>query len=81
MWCMTDHGAYITVDVAEMDLGQLLRIIREQQRPVRILSQGCAIAELSPVLLKRFGPPDPKLKAQILVPGHEVSTADDWPER
>ena len=70
----------MTVEADETDLGKLLDLVRQEHRPVRILSRGRPIAELSPVLLKRFGPPDPKLKAEILVPGHEVTTEEDWPE-
>jgi hypothetical protein len=77
---MTDKGAYITVEVEETDLPKLLEVVRQQQRPVRILSNGHAVAEIAPVLLKRFGPPDPKLRAKILVPGHEITTEADWPE-
>jgi hypothetical protein len=28
----------------------------------------------------RFGPPDPKLAARMLVEGHELTTEEDWPE-
>jgi hypothetical protein len=30
--------------------------------------------------MKRFGPPDAKLQAKILVPGYEITTEEDWPE-
>jgi antitoxin (DNA-binding transcriptional repressor) of toxin-antitoxin stability system len=77
---MTDKGGYITVEAGETDLSKLLDAVRQQQRPIRILSHGQAVAELSPVLHKRFGPPDPSLRARILTSDHEITSEDDWSE-
>jgi antitoxin (DNA-binding transcriptional repressor) of toxin-antitoxin stability system len=77
---MTDHGSYITVEAEEQSLDELLRTVREGNRPVRILIHGEPVADLSPVYLRRFGPPDPQLRAKILVEGNELTTEEDWPE-
>lgn len=77
---MTDNGYYITVDVGEKNLQELLKTVREGKRPIRITMGGQPVADLSPVYLERFGPPDPALRAKILVQGHELTTEEDWPE-
>jgi antitoxin (DNA-binding transcriptional repressor) of toxin-antitoxin stability system len=73
---MTDHGEYITVDVEEMGLRELVEKVRQTGRPVRVCSGGKAVADVSPVILSRFGPPDPRLKAEMLIPGHELTTEE-----
>jgi antitoxin (DNA-binding transcriptional repressor) of toxin-antitoxin stability system len=75
---MADNGKYISVEAKETDLGQLLKRVRTSRRPIRIFSRGKPVADLLPVVLKRFGPPDPKLSARLLVKGHELTTAKDW---
>ena len=76
---MTDNGNYISVEANETDLSELLKTVRKRRRPVRILSHGKPVADLSPVMLKRFGPPDPRLSARLLVKGYELTTEKAWP--
>lgn len=77
---MTDHGHYITVDAGEITLQGLLKTVQEGKRPIRITMGGEPVADLLPVYLRRFGPPDPALRAEILVDGDELSTEEDWPD-
>jgi hypothetical protein len=77
---MTDNVDYITIDAEKADLQSLLETVRTQQRPVRIRSGGKPVADVMPVILSRFGPSDPRLKAEMLVQGHELTTEEDWPE-
>ncbi len=81
---MVDHGTYLSVDEAEATVAELLRAVREGGRPVRILSRGEPVAEVSAVsAVKRRRPlpaVDPKLRAKLLVPGHELTTPEDWPD-
>ena len=77
---MTDNGYYITVEASEQDLQELLTTVRQGKRPVRITVGGQPVADLSPIVLERFGPPDPRLRAKILTDDHEITTEADWPE-
>ncbi|MGH7176302.1 MAG: hypothetical protein ACREJC_02875 [Tepidisphaeraceae bacterium] len=75
---MTDNGSYISVEARDTDLDRLLRTVRKRRRPIRILWHGKPVADLSPVVLKRFGPVDPKLSARMRVKGHELTNGGDW---
>jgi antitoxin (DNA-binding transcriptional repressor) of toxin-antitoxin stability system len=78
---MTDHGTHISVDANDTDLAQLLRTVAEGRRPVRILSGGTPVAELSPLPPRaRTLGSDPMLKATFLCEGEEPMTEEDWPE-
>lgn len=78
---MTDHGTHISVDANDTNLGQLLQAVARDRRPVRILSGGRAVAELSPLPLQpRVLASDPMLKATFLCEGDELMTEEDWPE-
>lgn len=79
-YTMTDAGTHLVVDAGEKGLEDLLEIVRQEGRVVRICVGGEAVAELSPPSFRRLGPVDPRLKATILVEGHEVTTEDDWPQ-
>jgi antitoxin (DNA-binding transcriptional repressor) of toxin-antitoxin stability system len=78
---MTDNGEYITVDVGEMGLAELVEKVRQTGRPVRVCAGGKAVVDVSPVQEPQGLPPmDPRLKVQMLVPGHELTTEEDWPK-
>ena len=81
---MTDHGTHISVEAEEADLDQLLKTVAERHVPVRILSGGHAVAELSPVPdgRRRELACDPLLKVTFNTPsgGEDLMGEQDWPE-
>ncbi len=81
---MTDNGSYITVDVDEANLRDLLDTAHQRNRPIRIMDQGRAVADLTPLPDKRqLEPVDPRLKAEIS-PDYDPCAGiseEDWPSR
>lgn len=77
---MTVHDTYVTVEVGEKCLEELLTLVRDGRR-VRILCAGEPVADLSrPLARRELAPVNPRLKATILVEGHEITTPEDWPD-
>jgi antitoxin (DNA-binding transcriptional repressor) of toxin-antitoxin stability system len=87
---MTDHGDYITVDVGEIGLAELVEKVRQTGRPVRISCGGEPVAEVAPLAAdangvdvsqrRKLPPVDPKLRVRFLVEPEQWSTEEDWPE-
>ncbi len=78
---MTVHDTYVTVEVGEKGSEELLTLVRDG-RTVRILSAGEPVADLSrPMPRRELGPVNARLKATILVEGHEITTQEDWPDK
>ena len=78
---MTVHDTYVTVEVGEKGLEELLAWVRDG-RTVRILSAGEPVADLSrPLPRRELRPINPRLAATILVEGHEITAEEDWPQK
>jgi hypothetical protein len=80
---MTDRGSYISVEAGEMSLDDLIRTVRERQKPIRICRNGEAVADLSLPAQERLPPTDPALKV-IFAPDYNPSEGipeDEWPEQ
>jgi len=83
---MTDHGTYITVEEDEADIATLLGFIRERGQPIRIVSHGAPVADLSPAAViparQALPAPDPTHRV-VMLEGYnptECATDDEWPE-
>ncbi len=80
---MIDRGSYITVEVSETSLDDLLRTIRERQKPIRVYRDGQPVADISLPLQERLPPTDPNLKVTF-APDYDPTEGipeDEWPEQ
>jgi prevent-host-death family protein len=79
---MTDHGSYVSVEAEEMDLRELIKRVRQDSRPVRILDHGQPVAELTPARKRwQLNSVDPRLKVEF-APDYDPCggiSEEDWP--
>lgn len=80
---MTDKGTYVSTEVGENRLEELVEIVRKQGRTVRICMNGEPVAELSPPKPRRkLTPVDPCLRVTF-GPDYDPCAGldvEDWPE-
>jgi len=79
---LIDAGTHILVDVNETDLDQLVQLVQESGRIVRIFKRGQPVADLTPLNCNRRLPPeDARLKVAFSDAYDPVAPLDeeDWP--
>lgn len=77
---MIVHDTYVTVEVGEKGLEELLTLVKEG-RTVRIVSAGQPVADLSqPRPRRELVPIDPRLKVTFNVAPEALTSPEDWPE-
>jgi antitoxin (DNA-binding transcriptional repressor) of toxin-antitoxin stability system len=82
---MTDRGDFILVDSAEVaaEMTEILKAVEQGHRRIRIMRDGKAVAEMSPVSeIELKATTDPELKV-VFSPDYrpdEGLDSDVWPE-